>query len=89
MPKVTMYSTPYCPYCVMARRLLTQKGVPFEDIDVTGDTEKRRWLVEATGRRTVPQIFVDGRSYGGFDDIAALDRRGQLDHVLGLSPEPA
>jgi glutaredoxin 3 len=85
MAEVLVYTTPACPYCVMAKRLLTQKGVAYKEIDVAGDDEKRRWLVEATGQRTVPQIFIDGKSYGGFSDIAALDKAGKLNPVLGIS----
>jgi glutaredoxin 3 len=82
MSEVLVYTTPSCPYCVMAKRLLTQKGVAFQEIDVAQDDVKRRWLVEATGQRTVPQIFIGGKPYGGFTDIAALDRQGKLDPLL-------
>ena len=83
--KVEMYVTSYCPYCVAAKQLLHKKGVAFSEIDVTGDDDKRTWLRETTGLRTVPQIFIDDRPYGGYTDIAALDRRGELDHILGLT----
>ncbi len=82
MPKVQVYSKQQCPYCVRAKALLQKKGVAFEEIDVEHDDAKRAWLVEATGQRTVPQIFVDGRSLGGFADIDALDREGKLDPIL-------
>lgn len=85
MPEVKIYLTPWCPYCTMAVRLLTEKGVPFERIDVSGDRETRAWLRETSGQRTVPQIFIDGRSFGGYSDIALLDRRGELDRALGLA----
>ena len=85
MNEVLVYTTPSCPYCVMAKRLLTQKGVAFQEIDVANDSDKRRWLVEATGQRTVPQVFIGGKPYGGFTDIAALDRAGELDPLLGLT----
>ncbi|MDP9151382.1 MAG: glutaredoxin 3 [Myxococcota bacterium] len=78
MPHVTIYTTRVCPYCTMAKRLLTARGMVFEEIDVSGDEAKRRWLVETTGRRTVPQVFIDGKSVGGYDEIAALDRAGRL-----------
>lgn len=84
MAHVDIYTTPSCPYCVMAKRLMREKGVAFEEIDVATDTDKRKWLVEVTGQRTVPQIFIDGNPYGGFTDIAALDRKGELDPLLGL-----
>ena len=79
LTRVVVYRTRYCPYCTMASRVLDQKGVPFTEIDVTGDHERRRWLLEVTGRRTVPQIFIDGRSIGGYEELAALVRRGELD----------
>lgn len=84
-PKVELYGTRTCPYCTMARRLFDSKGVPYEDIDVTGDHAKRQWLLEQSGQHTVPQVFIAGQSYGGFTDIAALDRRGELDRLLGLA----
>jgi glutaredoxin 3 len=68
----------------MAKRLMREKGVAFEEIDVAVDQDKRRWLVETTGQRTVPQVFIDGKAYGGYTDIAALDRKGELDPLLGL-----
>ena len=82
MSEVLVYTTPSCPYCVMAKRLLREKGVAFQEIDVASDDAKRRWLVETTGQRTVPQIFIGGKPYGGFTDIAALDRQGKLDPLL-------
>ncbi len=81
-PKVTIYTTPFCPYCVRAKRLLEKKGVAFQEIDAEGDDGLRAWLVEKTGQMTVPQIFVGERSLGGFSDIDALDRKGQLDPIL-------
>jgi glutaredoxin 3 len=82
MARVQVYTKDYCPYCVRAKALLQKKGVTFEEIDVEHDDAKRAWLVEASGQRTVPQIFVDGRSLGGFTDIDALDRQGKLDAIL-------
>jgi glutaredoxin 3 len=83
--EVIVYVTDYCPYCTRAKGLLKRKGAAFTEIDVTGDDEKRRWLVEKTGQRTVPQIFIDGVSVGGSDDIHALDRAGKLDPLLKLN----
>lgn len=83
MADVQIYTTNYCPYCVRAKGLLSRKKVPFTEIDVTHDDAKREWLTEATGQRTVPQIFIDGRSIGGSDDLHALDRSGELDKLLG------
>lgn len=82
MAKVEMYSTRFCPYCIMARQLLSKKGVAFNDTDVGGNPEMRQKLRERTGRRTVPQIFINGRSVGGYDDISELDRKGELDRLL-------
>jgi len=81
-PKVTVYTTSYCPYCRQAKQLLTRKGVAFEEIDAEGNDQLRTWLVEKTGQQTVPQIFVGERSLGGFSDIDALDRQGKLDPIL-------
>jgi len=85
MTEVLVYTTPSCPYCVMAKRLLAGKGVAYQEIDVANDGPKRTWLVATTGQRTVPQIFIAGKPYGGFTDIAALDRQGKLDPLLGLT----
>ena len=82
MPRVQIYTTRQCAYCIRAKALLAKKGVSYEEIDVEGDDARRVWLVEATGQKTVPQIFVDGRALGGFTDIAALDRDGKLDPIL-------
>jgi glutaredoxin 3 len=82
VPRVVLYGTPYCSYCLRARLLLEQKGVAFEDVDVSRDMDRRRWLLERTGRRTVPQIFIDEKPVGGYDDIALLDRQGKLDELL-------
>jgi glutaredoxin 3 len=81
-PKVTVYTTSYCPYCVRAKRLLERKGVAYEEIDAERKDELRAWLVQKTGQMTVPQIFVGERSLGGFSDIDALDRQGKLDPIL-------
>ena len=83
MARVTVYTTNWCPYCRAAERLLQDKGVDYNRIDVHGDHQTRRWLVEATGgRTTVPQIFINDQSIGGFDELSALDRRGDLDPML-------
>lgn len=81
---VKIYTRKWCGYCTAAERLLTKKGIPYENQDVSNDPETRKWLVTATGQTTVPQIFIDGKSVGGFSDIDALDRRGELDKLLGL-----
>lgn len=83
MPKITMYSTGVCPYCQMAERLLRSKGVSAIDkIRVDLEPEKRQEMVDKTGRRTVPQIYIGDKHVGGFDDLSALDRAGQLDALL-------
>ncbi len=78
MNNVRVYSTLVCPYCIRAKLLLRDRGIAFEEIDVTGDPEARRWLVETTGRRTVPQIFIGDEPIGGFDELRELDRTGEL-----------
>lgn len=84
-----MYTTLICPYCIRAKMLLKKKGVDFEEIDVSSDHEKRAWLVKATGRRTVPQIFINEEAIGGFDEMSALDRAGELDKKLEQAPTAA
>jgi glutaredoxin 3 len=87
MAKVEMYTTMWCGYCARARSLLQRKGVDFEDIDLDVDTSKRTEMVQrASGRTTVPQIFIDGMHVGGSDELVALDRAGKLDPLLGISP---
>jgi glutaredoxin 3 len=83
MPKVLMYSTGVCPFCLMAERLLKSKGVEaIEKIRVDLEPEKRHEMMARTGRRTVPQIYIGERHVGGYDDLAALDRAGGLDPLL-------
>lgn len=84
MKKVVIYTASYCPYCRAAKALFKAKGVAFAEIDVEGDDEKRAWLVKETGQTTVPQIFIDGKSYGGFQDIQALDKKSELNKILGI-----
>jgi glutaredoxin 3 len=83
MARVVIYTTQYCPYCVQAKRLLKQKGVSFDEVDVSGDPELRRTMTEKSGgRMTVPQIFVNDSWIGDCDGIYALDRAGRLDGLL-------
>ena len=83
MPKITIYTTPFCPYCLSAKRLLAQKGASFEEIDVSGDWAAREALVEKAGGRTsVPQIWIGETHVGGSDELYALDRAGKLDAML-------
>jgi glutaredoxin 3 len=84
---VVMYRTPICPYCIRAKALLQKKGVPFEEVDVSRDDAKRAWLIDATGQRTVPQIFINGRSVGGCDELHALEHHGELDRLLAEPPD--
>jgi glutaredoxin 3 len=84
--EVILYVTDYCGYCAMAKRLLTQKQARFTQINVEARGDLRAWLVEASGQRTVPQIFINGKSIGGFSELAALDRKGELDALLGEAP---
>jgi glutaredoxin 3 len=80
---VKVYTTTSCGYCVRAKALLSKRSVPFEEIDVSGDDDKRAWLVKATGgMRTVPQIFIDEKPIGGSDELHALDRSGELEKLL-------
>jgi glutaredoxin 3 len=82
---VIIYTTAWCGYCAAAKRLLNSKQVNFEEIAVDGNTALRAEIAERSGRHTVPQIFIDGQSVGGYDDIAALEASGELDRLLGLS----
>jgi glutaredoxin 3 len=83
MPKVRIYTTPICPYCVRAKALLSKKGVPFEEVDVYMDPDARTDMKTKTnGACTVPQIFIGNRHVGGCDELYALDRAGELDPLL-------
>ncbi len=86
MAKIIIYTAPVCSYCVQAKRLLSRKGVSFEEIDVSRNPELRRKVIEMSGgRMTVPQIFVDDAYIGDCDGIYALDRAGKLDPLLKLA----
>jgi glutaredoxin 3 len=83
MAKVEIYTKFLCPYCSRAKKLLTDKGVAFEETDITmGGDGRETMLSRANGRTTVPQIFIDGQHVGGSDDLAALERAGKLDAML-------
>ena len=87
MAKVEIYTTPICGYCARAKRLLDRKGVNYTEIDLWQEPKRREEMIRrADGRRTVPQVFIDGRGVGGSDDIHALDARGELDRLLGAEP---
>ena len=80
---IEVYTTDYCPYCTRAKDLLKRKGVDFQEIDVTNDAGARDALVKKSdGRKTVPQIFINGEGVGGFTDLYALDQSGKLDEML-------
>lgn len=83
MARVVIYLTSYCPYCTAAKALLRSKGVVFEEIDVTNAPDRRLEMEQRSQRRTVPQIFIDDRSIGGYDDARHLDFTGELDRLLG------
>lgn len=80
---VVMYSTSWCPYCDRARRLLASKSVAVEEIDVESAPGKRAEMIQRSGRRSVPQIFIGDHHVGGSDDLAALEAAGKLDALLG------
>jgi glutaredoxin 3 len=82
MKPVLVYSTRICPYCMMAKRLLGMKGVAYDEVMVDRDDATRAEMMQRSGRRTVPQIFIGDRHVGGYDDLAALERAGQLDSLL-------
>lgn len=86
--RVEIYTTPICPYCVRAKALLKLKGAEYTEYNVGFDRDAWSRMTErAYGRRSVPQIFINDRHIGGFDDMDALNRRGELDPLLARSPE--
>ncbi len=85
MAKVTMYSTAVCPYCINAERLFASKGITnINKVRIDLQPEMRDEMMRKTGRRTVPQIYIDDRHIGGFDDLRALDLAGRLDPLLAI-----
>ena len=84
MAHVVIYTADYCSFCARAKALLRSKGVSFEEIDLSRDSGLRAEVQQRTGRRTVPQIFIDGISVGGFDEIKQMDEDGELDRLLGI-----
>ena len=84
--RVTMYATGYCPYCMMAERLLLQKGVEIDKIRVDLEPQRRTEMVARTSRRTVPQIYIGEHHVGGCDELYALEREGKLDALLAAGP---
>ncbi len=82
MANVEIYTTDYCPYCVRAKDLLKRKGIHFEEKMISTQEDRIALMEKAAGRRTVPQIFINGEGIGGYDDLAALDASGELDKTL-------
>ncbi len=82
MSAVILYTTRFCPYCIRAKRLLDAKGVDYTDIAVDEEPEKRLEMMQRSGRRTVPQIWIGEHHIGGCDELHALDMRGELDALL-------
>lgn len=83
MPNVVIYSKDYCPYCVKAKTLLKRKGIAFTEIDITRDPAlQQEMITKSGGRRTVPQILINGEAIGGCDDLYALDASGKLNEML-------
>jgi len=82
MNTIEIYTKDYCPYCTRARALLSAKGVSFTEIDVTHDRARQAEMTERSGRRTVPQIFIQSAHVGGYDDLSALEAAGELDRLL-------
>ena len=84
MSEIVIYTTPWCPYCLRAKGLLEDKGIPFEEIDVSGKPDLREEMLRRSGGWTVPQIFIDDDPIGGCDELFALEREGRLDERLGV-----
>lgn len=85
MPKIIVYTKDYCPYCRQAKALLQSKGVEFEEINIGEDEALQEEIWSLSGRKTVPQIFVDGNPLGGYQELRALDASGELDGLLNPS----
>ncbi|MCH9684720.1 MAG: glutaredoxin [Deltaproteobacteria bacterium] len=82
---VILYTTPWCGFCRAALGLLDSRGIEHEQVDVQGNAAARQWLMQVTGQSTVPQIFIRGRSVGGYTELAALDRDGELANAVNPS----
>ncbi len=87
MAKIEIYSKEWCPYCTKAKALLRSKQLEYEEIDVTVDAVLEQQMVERSRRRTVPQIFIDEQSIGGYDDLAQLNATGELDQLLNIQSQ--
>jgi len=84
MPKVIVYTKDYCPFCKHAKALLQSKGIDFEEINIENDEALQQEIWHLSRRRTVPQIFVDGKPLGGYQEIRALETSGELDELLNI-----
>lgn len=89
MPKVVMYTTTVCPYCIRAKNLLQRKGVSYDELNIELNHSLAQECFTRSQRRTVPQIFIDDFHAGGYDDIAELDAMGKLDGLLGIPENPS
>lgn len=85
MTDVTIYTKPYCPFCIRAKDLLEHKGVAYKEIEAAFDPDLKAEMIQRSGRSTYPQIFIDGKHIGGCDDMMALERSGQLDPLLKVA----
>lgn len=83
-PRIRIYGSEYCGFCVAAKMMLDRKGISYEDILIDGHPERRKAMEEECGGRTVPQILIDGQPVGGFDELNALRKSGELDRMLGI-----
>ena len=87
IPNITIYGSETCSYCTAARMLLKKKGLTYDDILVSRDADKREEMIARSGNRSVPQIFIGDQSIGGFDELYALERNGELDRLLGMESQ--
>jgi GrxC family glutaredoxin len=87
MSEIEIYTKRWCPYCVWAKALLNAKGVTYREIRIGFDPSRKREMIERSQRRTVPQVFINSESIGGYDELAGLDAAGGLDRLLGIASE--
>ena len=87
MAHVKVYTSQFCGYCIMAKRLLLSRGLSYEEVETQGHPEVRTWLAQVTHQYTVPQVFIHGKSIGGYTELSALDRAGQLMKLVNRDDE--
>lgn len=87
-PDILLYTMNWCPFCRRAKTLLKEKGVQWKELDIEADPAHRPAMIKASGRNTVPQIFINGTHVGGCDELLALDAKGGLDELLARTPAP-